>query len=54
VNVPQWNWYRFPTAFTLAQLVEHVVGFLLVGVAAALIMKPQSAAATAAQTSTSS
>ena len=40
VNVPQWNWYRFPTAFTSANLVEHVVGFALVGVVAALIMKP--------------
>ena len=47
VNVPQWNWYYFPTGFTIAALVEHVVGFALVGVAAALIMKPKAAAASA-------
>lgn len=29
--VPYWNWYRFPTSFTLAALVEQVVGWLLAG-----------------------
>ena len=45
VNVPHWNWYGFPTAFTLAEMFEHVVGFCLVGVVAALILKPSAAAA---------
>lgn len=40
VNVPFWNWYGFPTAFTLAALVEHVVGFALVGLAVGAIVKP--------------
>jgi hypothetical protein len=29
--VPYWNWYRFPTNFTLAALIEQVVGWLLAG-----------------------
>lgn len=29
--VPYWNWYRFPTGFTLAALVEQIVGWLLAG-----------------------
>ncbi len=48
VNIPQWNWYYFPTPFTIAAVVEHVIGFALVGVAVALIMKPKSAASTGA------
>ena len=33
--VPYWNWYRFPTHFTLAALVEELVGWLLAGAAMA-------------------
>ena len=40
VNVPHWNWYGFPIVFTLAEILEHIVGFCLVGVIAALILKP--------------
>ena len=40
VNVPYWNWYEFPTTFTLAQIVGHVVGFALVGAVIAAIIKP--------------
>lgn len=29
--VPYWNWYRFPTNFTVAALIEQVVGWLLAG-----------------------
>lgn len=29
--VPYWNWYRFPTNFTLAALIEQVIGWLLAG-----------------------
>ncbi|WP_345295110.1 hypothetical protein [Luteimonas vadosa] len=35
VSVPYWNWYRFPTDFTLAALVEQVVGWTLGGAGAA-------------------
>ncbi|MEY2167282.1 MULTISPECIES: hypothetical protein [unclassified Rhodanobacter] len=33
--VPYWNWYRFPLDFTLAALVEQLVGWLLAGAAMA-------------------
>ncbi|WP_114241461.1 hypothetical protein [Dyella sp. C9] len=29
--VPFWNWYRFPTSFTEAALIEQVIGWLLAG-----------------------
>lgn len=35
VSVPYWNWYLFPTAFTVAALVEQLVGWLLAGAAIA-------------------
>lgn len=33
--VPYWNWYRFPASFTVAALVEQVIGWLLAGAAMA-------------------
>ncbi|HET6805074.1 MAG TPA: hypothetical protein VFH59_06470 [Frateuria sp.] len=33
--VPYWNWYRFPTSFTGAALLEQLVGWLLAGAAMA-------------------
>jgi hypothetical protein len=30
--VPYWTWYRFPTSFTLAALIEQVIGWLLAGI----------------------
>ncbi|SFS11668.1 hypothetical protein SAMN05216570_2550 [Dyella sp. OK004] len=33
--VPYWNWYRFPLDFTLAALVEQLLGWLLAGAAMA-------------------
>jgi hypothetical protein len=38
--VPYWNWYGYPTDFTLAQIVEHTVGWLLAGLVLALIVRP--------------
>jgi hypothetical protein len=38
--VPYWNWYGFPPDFTLAQIIEHTVGWLLAGVALAAIVRP--------------
>ncbi|MEO8859412.1 MAG: hypothetical protein ABI343_20700, partial [Burkholderiaceae bacterium] len=29
--LPYWNWYRFPLDFTLAALLEQLVGWLLAG-----------------------
>lgn len=41
VNVPYWNWYDFPASYTLAQVVEHVVGFAAAGSALAGFVKPR-------------
>jgi hypothetical protein len=38
-NVPYANWYGFPKDFTLGQMIMQIVGFLLVGIVAALILK---------------
>jgi hypothetical protein len=40
VNVPNWNWYGFPSSFTLAHIAVHVMGFAAAGVAIAAIVKP--------------
>lgn len=32
VSAPYWNWYRFPADFSLASLLEQVIGWLLAGV----------------------
>jgi hypothetical protein len=38
--VPYWNWYGFPTDFTIAQIGENTVGWLLAGIVLALIVRP--------------
>ncbi len=38
-NVPYANWYGFPKPFTLGQMVMMIVGFFLVGIVAALVLK---------------
>jgi hypothetical protein len=40
VNVPHWNWYGFPSLFTGAEMLEHLVGFTLVGIVIATIIRP--------------
>jgi hypothetical protein len=40
--VPYWNWYGYPTDFTLAQIAEHTVGWLLAGLVLASIVRPSS------------
>jgi hypothetical protein len=41
VNVQYWNWYGFPMSYTVAAIFVAVVGFLLIGlIAAALIKAP--------------
>jgi hypothetical protein len=41
--VPYWNWYGFPTDFSLAQITQHTVGWLLAGIALAAIVRPAAA-----------
>jgi len=48
VNVPQWNWYEFPTKFTVAQVADHTIGFTLIGLFLAWLIKPAPAAAASA------
>ena len=40
-NVSYWNWYGFPGVYTAAYMFTQVVGFLCVGLVAALVMKSQ-------------
>ena len=42
-NVPYANWYGFPKDFTLGQMIIQIVGFLLVGVVAALVLGKRNA-----------
>jgi hypothetical protein len=35
IAVPFWNWYMFPTDFTIGTLLEQVIGWLLSGAAIA-------------------
>ena len=37
-NVSYWNWYGFPCVYTASYMFIQIVGFLLVGVVAALIL----------------
>jgi len=37
-NVSYWNWYGFPCVYTASYMFIQVVGFLLVGVVAALVL----------------
>ena len=43
VCVPYWNWYGFPLDFTVAQGIEHSVGWLLAGIVLAAIVRPSKA-----------
>lgn len=38
-NISYWNWYGFPTAYTLAQMFSQLIGFLIVGLIAGKILK---------------
>jgi len=46
-NVPYANWYGFPKDYTLGQVLTQIVGFLLVGIVAALMVGKRSATAPA-------
>jgi len=38
-NLPYWNWYGFPTNYTLVYMFTQVAGYFVVGVIAALMLK---------------
>lgn len=39
VNVSYWNWYRFPTNFVTAELIDQVAGWLLAGFVLGFILR---------------
>jgi hypothetical protein len=44
-NIPYANWYGFPKDFTIGLMVTQIVGFLLVGIVAGLLMRRRDPAA---------
>jgi hypothetical protein len=38
-NVSYWNWYGFPCAYTVSYMLIQIVGFLCVGIVAALMLR---------------
>lgn len=47
ISVSYWNWYKFPTLYTGAALVEQVVGWTLAGLVMAFMLRPRSRTAAA-------
>ncbi len=41
-NIPYWNWYGFPSNYTAAYMSIEIIGFLCVGLVAALLLKNRS------------
>ena len=39
INVSYWTWYRFPTNFVTAELVDQIVGWLLAGFVLGFILQ---------------
>ena len=38
-NLSYWNWYNFPASYTLSYMTSQLIGFLIAGIVAALILK---------------
>jgi len=45
-NIPYWNWYGFPGNYTVAYMSIEIIGFLVVGIVAASLLKNAPAAQT--------
>jgi hypothetical protein len=41
VNVSYWNWYHFPAAMVMGELIDQVVGWFLTGLVMAFILRKQ-------------
>ena len=39
IDLSQWNWYGFPTAYLAAQAVDHTVGWFLAGLVLARVCR---------------
>jgi hypothetical protein len=46
-NISYWNWYGFSKRYTVAYMFIEIVGFLCVGIVAALVLKKRSSSAMA-------
>jgi hypothetical protein len=46
-NIPYWNWYGFPSDYTAAYMSIEIIGFVCVGIVAALLLKTRSPATAA-------
>jgi len=44
-NVSYWNWYGFPCVYTASYMLIQIVGFLCVGIVAALVLRKTALAA---------
>jgi hypothetical protein len=44
VNFPYWNWYGFPTHFTLMELLDKLITLFVAGLVLAAIVKPPASA----------
>src|SRR5437868_4444790 len=38
-NIPYWNWYGFPSNYTVAYMSIEIIGFFVVGLVAAAVMR---------------
>jgi hypothetical protein len=38
-NISYWNWYGFPTVYTVSYMFIQIVGFLCVGIVTALVLR---------------
>ena len=38
-NVSYWNWYGFPGVYTISYILIEIVGFVLVGIVAAMLLR---------------
>jgi hypothetical protein len=43
-NVSYWNWYGFPGVYTASYMLIEIIGFVLVGIVAALILPRRASA----------
>lgn len=48
ISTSYWNWYLFPTEYTIGELIMETLGWLLVGLVCAGIVKPGAQVATGA------
>jgi hypothetical protein len=38
-NVSYWNWYGFPSVYTASYIFIQVIGFICIGIVAALVLR---------------